>query len=166
MVARVTGLPVLALLLVIGGCGNDTGETSAEAEPTNPVPTAATLGEQTVLSASEYLAQSPYTEADRRNGGRQAQLCRACHSLEKGGANMIGPNLNGFFGKPIGSSDGFDYSSAALDADFVWTPRALDAWLAQPGRFLPGNKMTFAGVRSASDRADLITFLLEVTDEE
>ncbi|NNF41188.1 MAG: hypothetical protein HKN64_07395 [Woeseiaceae bacterium] len=49
------------------------------------------------------------------------------------------------------------------DADFVWTPRALDAWLAQPGRFLPGNRMSFAGLMQQSQRDDLIAYLLHVT---
>jgi cytochrome c len=51
-------------------------------------------------------------------------------------------------------------------ADFVWTPRALDAWLAQPGRFLPGNRMTFGGVRGQRDRDDLIAYLLMKTSAE
>jgi cytochrome c len=49
------------------------------------------------------------------------------------------------------------------NANFVWTPRALDGWLAQPGKFLPGNRMTFAGVMRQSDRDDLVAYLLAVT---
>ena len=52
------------------------------------------------------------------------------------------------------------------DADFIWTPEALNAWLAQPGRFLPGNRMTFAGVLRQSDRDDLIAYLLDVTSDQ
>jgi len=51
-------------------------------------------------------------------------------------------------------------------ADFVWTPRALDAWLAQPGRFLPGNRMTFGGIFGQRDRDDLIAYLLVKTNAE
>lgn len=161
---RLNSLSVALLLGVLAACG--TGD-----EPENPVPqveivTAESLGEQTVLTNRAYLATSPYAEASRDNGKKQAQLCKACHSLEKGGANMIGPNINGFFGKSVGTAEGFDYSNAVLDADFAWTPRALDAWLVQPSRFLPGNKMTFAGVSNAEDRADLIAYLLQATDAE
>ena len=53
--------------------------------------------------------------------------------------------------------------AAVREVDFVWTPRALDAWLSQPGRFLPGNRMTFAGVPREKDRVDLIAYLLEST---
>ena len=76
---------------------------------------------------------------------------------------MIGPALYGFFGADAGSHEGFEYSPALRSADFVWTPRALDAWLAQPGRFLPGNRMTFAGVSRQADRDALIAYLMEVT---
>lgn len=103
---------------------------------------------------------------DYDNGERQAELCRACHSFENGGINMIGPNLFGFFGRTVGTVANFEYSKAVLDADFVWTPRALDAWLAAPGQFLPGNRMTFAGVRDDGDRSDLIAYLLRVTEDD
>ena len=160
---KAAGVTALTLLL-LGGCGGGSG--NGPEEPGEPPLTAATLGEQTVLSPAEYLSAAPYAEADRQRGQRQAQLCRACHSLEEGGANMIGPNLHGFFGEPIGSREGFDYSEAIREADFVWTPRALDAWLAQPATFLPGNRMTFAGVNRQADRDALIAYLLEATESE
>ena len=76
---------------------------------------------------------------------------------------MVGPVLYGFFGTEVGVRSGFEYSAVLRNADFVWTPGALNAWLAQPGRFLPGNRMTFAGVQRQSDRVDLIAYLLDVT---
>lgn len=105
----------------------------------------------------------PFSGADRTKGENLARVCRACHSLDKNGLNMIGPALYGFFGSDAGSRDGFEYSSVLSNAGFVWTPRALDAWLVQPGRFLPGNRMVFAGLSRQSDREDLIAYLLEVT---
>jgi len=78
---------------------------------------------------------------------------------------MIGPALHGFFGTKAGSRGGFDYSDVLRRADFVWTPEALDAWLAQPGRFLPGNRMTFGGVLKQEDRNDLIAYLLTATTD-
>ena len=127
--------------------------------------TTATLGEQIVLTPVEYLQAAPYKDADRSRGERQAQICKACHSFNQGGPDMIGPALHGFFGKQVGSRSGFQYSEALAEADFIWTPRALDAWLAQPGRFLPGNRMTFAGVLRQSDRDDLIAYLLIATTD-
>jgi len=123
------------------------------------------LGEQVVLTAEEYLAGAPYRDADRSRGERQAQICKACHSLGRDGPNMIGPALHDFFGKEVGSRSGFEYSAVMRNANFVWTPEALNAWLAQPGRFLPGNRMTFAGVLKQSDRDDLIAYLLGATTD-
>lgn len=158
-------LVVGALAMAVAGCGRKADE-SATGEEAAPLPSAATLGDQVVLTAAEYLASEPYASASRSNGERQAQICRACHSLDKGGANMIGPALHGFFGTEVGTRSGFEYSAVMRNADFTWTPEALNAWLAQPGRFLPGNRMTFAGVLRQGDREDLIAYLLEVTSSD
>lgn len=77
---------------------------------------------------------------------------------------MIGPNLSGLFGSASGTKDGFDYSDVMRDAEFVWTPRALDAWLVAPAQFLPGNRMSFMGVADPGNRADLIAYLLVATE--
>ena len=157
-------LAAAAALVLIAGCGKQSGSSGSEAD-TPPALTAATLGEQQVVGASDYLAQARYADADQSNGARQARVCRACHSFDQGGPHMIGPALHGFFGTPAGSRAGFEYSQVLRNTGFVWTPRALDAWLAQPGRFLPGNRMTFAGVLRSEDRDDLIAYLLQVTAE-
>lgn len=137
-----------------------------KADNTMPTVTAETLGAQSVLPAWQYLLAEPYAGADREKGEKLARTCTACHSLEEGGAGMIGPALYGFFGSQAGSRDDYDYSDALREATFFWTPRALDAWLARPGQFLIGNRMSFAGVFAASDRADLIAYLLEVTSPD
>ena len=147
---------------IVAGCVKKTEETGPESG-TVPLPSATTLGEQVVLTAEEYLETEPFAGANRRRGEQQAQICKACHSLNAGGPNMIGPALHGFFGREVGSYSGFEYSAAMRNADFVWTPEALNAWLAQPGRFLPGNRMVFAGVLKQEDRNDLIAYLLEAT---
>jgi cytochrome c len=76
---------------------------------------------------------------------------------------MLGPALYGMFGRRVAEQAGFDYSPVMRNAQFVWTPGALDAWLAQPGKFLPGNRMAFGGVFRQEDRDDLIAYLLVVT---
>jgi cytochrome c len=150
------------LITMVVGCGKKTEETGSETGAV-PLPFAASLGDQVVRTAEEYLATEPFAGAHRGRGEQQARICMACHSLDAGGPNMIGPALYGFFGTEVGSRSGFEYSAVMRDADFVWTPEALNAWLAQPGRFLPGNRMTFAGVLRQEDRNDLIAYLLEVT---
>lgn len=147
---------------LVAACG---GDEAAQSQPLQAVLTAGTLGEQAITPVSDYLADPRYANADRKNGETQARICRACHSLDKAGPNMIGPNLHGVFGKSAGRVAGFSYSETLAGAGFVWTPRALDAWLAQPTRFLPGNRMTFAGVMDEGARNDLIAYLLEVTDD-
>lgn len=152
----------MTAIFLLVACGTES-EDAGSNEESKTLLSAATLGEQAVLMVPEYLAQKSFVEADSRNGDRQAQVCKACHSLDKGGPNMIGPALYGFFGRGVGEQSGFDYSPVMANADFVWTPRALDAWLAQPAYFLPGNRMTFAGVLKQKDRDDLIAYLLQST---
>jgi len=153
---------IAALLALMAACGNDSTSEVSEGEGAAQL-SAATLGEQTVLNALDYLALKQYSTASGERGVRQAMICKACHSLDNGGPNMLGPALFGFFGRGVGEQAGFDYSPAMKEASFIWTPRALDAWLAQPGRFLPGNRMTFGGVARQQDRDDLIAYLLTTT---
>lgn len=162
MIRRIGAL-LAASAGLMSACGGDSASPSGAGEA--PL-TAATLGEQSVLAPAEYLAQAPYAAADRTNGQRLVQMCTTCHTLGAGGVHMIGPNLHGFFGRAAGATERYTYSAAFEEADFVWTPRALDAWLARPARFLPGNRMSYPGVSSASDRADIIAYLLEATSDE
>ena len=154
-------LMVVTGALQVAACGQ--GKESVEA----PVPslTAASLGKQQVRSASEWLAEEPYASADRKLGESKAAVCRACHTLGPGGANMLGPNLYEFFGRQAASVETFQYSSALANTNFVWTPRALDAWLRQPADFLPGNRMSYPGLPAKRDRDALIAYLLEITSD-
>ena len=147
---------------MLAACGNDPANSGGS----DTLLTATTLGEQIVHSAEQYLAAEPYATADLENGERQARTCRACHTFEHGGPNMVGPNLYRFFGKRAGSAEGFSYSSALSEAGFRWTPRALDGWLQQPAKFLPGNRMIYPGIASDVDRADLIAYLLKTVGSE
>lgn len=89
--------------------------------------------------------------------------CRACHSLEEGGPNMVGPNLYGMFNRKAGLAPGFGYSDVMADTDVVWTIETMDDWLAQPSVFLPGNRMIFAGIKDPEARASLIEYLQQET---
>ena len=95
----------LTCVAALAGCGGGESESTADGTA-EPVLTAATLGPQTVLSVGEYEAMPRYVEANIEYGERLSLQCRACHSLEKDGPHMIGPNLHGFFGRPAGSGSG------------------------------------------------------------
>ena len=88
--------------------------------------------------------------------------CTACHTIAQGGPNGIGPNLYGVLGKPIGQhAAGFAYSSALSDHGGQWDYETMSDWLASPRAFASGTKMSFAGLSSAEDRANVMLYLRE-----
>lgn len=98
--------------------------------------------------------------ADPAAGEAVFAKCAACHTATQGGANGIGPNLYGTVGEPIGQGKGgFAFSDALKSKGGNWTFEALDQWLKSPRDFAPGTKMTFAGLGSGADRANLIAWL-------
>ena len=115
---------------------------------------------------SGYLAETRFADADFDRGELLSYACIVCHTLGPGEGHLIGPNLNGIFGRPAASAPDFPYSNALREAGIVWTPAELDTWLARPDDFVPGNLMVFAGIYSVSDRTDLLAYLLRETAAE
>jgi cytochrome c len=94
-----------------------------------------------------------------------AQQCSACHTLTKGGANGVGPNLYGVLQHKAFSAPGFGYSSAvSAKAGQPWTPDSLSDWLKAPNSFAPGTAMSFAGIKNDQTRADVIAYLNKNSD--
>ena len=176
----------LALGLILAGCGApqsgdensgrtvQTQATAPESSSTASAIEEATRSEGTPAptpaaaeSSAEFAAlPAPYSEASYATGKRVFKLCSTCHTVAEGGPNTIGPNLYKIFGRQIGSTEGFNYSEAVENADFIWTPEQLDQWLESPRNFLPGNRMAFQGVRKPTDRQAVIAYLMVETGWE
>lgn len=88
--------------------------------------------------------------------------CRACHTLEPQGRNLVGPRLHGVFGRRAGAVSDYRYSEAMKNSGVVWTEETLDRYLAATQDFMPGNKM-YGGLAIAQDRVDLIAWLKQQT---
>ncbi|MEE3502864.1 c-type cytochrome [Acidiphilium acidophilum] len=89
------------------------------------------------------------------------QQCSACHSIDKGGANGVGPNLYGVVGAPMFAKAGYSFSSGAKKAaaDGKWTPHELNEWLYDPVKAVPGTHMAYPGIKNTQVRADVIAYL-------
>ena len=99
---------------------------------------------------------------DAENGKDVFKVCRPCHQVGPGARNGIGPTLNGIVGSKAGTIAGFTYSEANKEAGtkgLVWTEDNLFMYLENPAAFMPGNKMTYAGMKDETDRRDLIAYL-------
>ena len=97
--------------------------------------------------------------ADAAKGEAVFKKCTACHSADPGGANAIGPALNGVMGAGLAAHPGFAYSDALKGVGGAWDWDKMSAWLASPKKFAPGTKMSFAGLSNPQDRADVMLFL-------
>lgn len=92
-------------------------------------------------------------------GKRAYNKCRACHTLTDTDKPRPGPHLENIFGRGSASVDSFKYSQALKDANLVWDEATLDTWLQSPRKFLPGNRMTFVGIRNENERKALLAYL-------
>lgn len=114
-----------------------------------------------VLAAAATVASgAALADGDAAKGKRVFNKCKACHSLEAG-KNKIGPSLAGIIGRKAGTAEGFKYSSAMQESGIVWDEDHLSAYLTNPRKAIPGNKMAFAGLRREADRENLIAYLKE-----
>lgn len=111
------------------------------------------------------IAGTAAAEGDPVRGEQIYQQCMACHSLNEG-ENRVGPSLHGLFGREAGSVERYNSSPAMRESGVVWSADTLDAHLADPNGFIPGNRMGLMyprGVPDAQDRADLISYLEQAT---
>ena len=124
--------------------------------------------ESTQAEASEQPGDlgSLLAQADPIAGQKVMKKCSACHTVEKGGANRIGPNLWNLINRTIASAQGFAYSSALQEkSGEAWSFENLDGFLAKPKDWAPGTKMAFAGIKKPGQRADLLAFLRTLSED-
>ena len=129
-------------------------ETSA-----GKTPAAAPVAEKILPPVGPMMA-----EADAAAGKMQANKCKACHDMTKTKKKKLGPPLWDIVGSGMGGNKGYAYSKAMAGMGGTWSYEELNAFLAAPKGYVKGTKMTFAGVKKAKDRANLIAFLRSLSD--
>ena len=101
---------------------------------------------------------------DLTHGEKVFKKCAACHSIVKGGKNNIGPALYNVVGRKVGAVNDYKYSKALLAYEKEWTFEELNGYLIKPAKWIKGTKMAFAGLRKEKDRASVILYLNQNTD--
>lgn len=127
-----------------------------------PLPKPPSGGEAKAAKVEPIATRLASADAEKGKGGTKA--CQGCHSFEKGGPNKSGPDLWNIVERPKGGHEGFEYSGGMKAKGGAWTYDDLDHFLAKPSDFVKGTKMTFQGISSAQERANVIAYLRTLAD--
>jgi cytochrome c len=159
---------VLGTALVLLSLNITAGAIFAPHPPAKPGYAIAVVEQPKGGPAAPAAAEEPLPKrlasADVARGEQSAKKCAACHTFDKGGRNLVGPNLWGVIGRAKAAVQGVNYSAAMKAKGGTWTPEELDTYLQNPRAMVPGTNMSFAGIPRGSERADLITFLNSKSD--
>jgi cytochrome c len=115
-------------------------------------------------AAAEVPIETLLASASPQAGQSSAKVCLTCHNLAKDQGSKVGPDLYGVVGRPVASVAGFNFSSALKGLGGNWTFDALNKWLSNPRGDVPGTLMTFGGIGSEKQRADIIAYLNSNSD--
>jgi cytochrome c len=121
-------------------------------------------GLRTVAAVSATLvfgAGFVHADGDPKRGEKAFEECRACHAVERG-VDGVGPDLHGVFGRRAGGLADFRYSPALKRSGITWTAQTLDDYIADPQKVVPANRMPYAGMPDARDRADVIVYMEQI----
>jgi cytochrome c len=110
-------------------------------------------------AAAEVPIATLLATASADRGAQVAKQCQACHNFQEGAGAKVGPDLYSVVGRQVASVSGFNYSAPLKAMGGTWTFEALNKWLTKPSADVPGTNMTFAGITSEKQRADVIAYL-------
>jgi cytochrome c2 len=113
------------------------------------------IGALALLLAAAGAARA---DGDATRGEKRFEECATCHSTQAG-VNGVGPSLHDVFGRKAGALDDYRYSPAMKRSGITWTPQTLATFIADPQKAVPNNRMPFAGMPDAAERADLVAYL-------
>jgi cytochrome c len=115
-------------------------------------------------TAAAQSFERALASASAERGAQTAKECEVCHNLAKGQGSKVGPDLYGVVGRKVASEPSFNYSTALKAKGGTWTFNALNTWLTNPRSDVPGTLMTFAGIASEKQRADVVAYLNSNSD--
>ncbi len=126
--------------------------------------TANQISETIAEEADEIDIATLLALGDLTHGEKVFKKCSACHSINKGGENKIGPALYNVFGRQVGGITDYKYSTALIEYDKSWTFEEMNGFLRKPATYIKGTKMAFAGLRKDKDRASVMIYLNQNSD--
>lgn len=130
-------------LAACGGANDSSAPTQSQQSPVN------TPAAQQVAATVDPLAR----------GAKLYKRCASCHSLEQDGRHKVGPNMWDLYGSTAGMKEGFAYSKAMKESDIVWNDETLNAYIENPKKYMPGNRMSYVGLRKAEDRNAVLAYI-------
>ena len=132
---------------------------TVEVEQTSVASTSSEISAEEKVDIAVLMAMG-----DAVSGEKIFKKCAACHSINKGGKNNIGPALYNVVGRKIGGVSDYKYSKALAAYDKEWSFEELNGFLIKPAKWIKGTKMAYAGLRKEKDRASVIKYLNQSSD--
>ena len=160
-------LMVALLVIGLGKIADGVFHVEKPKDPGYQVEVVSQVSSETSL-ATEMVEKIDITAVmalgDITSGEKIFKKCAACHSINKGGKNKIGPALYNVVGRAVGGVDDYKYSKALASYGKEWTFEELNGFLTKPSSYLKGTKMSYAGLRKEKDRASVIKYLNQNSD--
>lgn len=166
---KIAGGVLAALLLVFGSrtlldvvASEHKPEKAGWALPVTEAPTSGPAAPAAAFNVADVMGLMSKASAD--SGKDVFKRCLQCHTIDKGGKNLVGPNLYGVVNRKVAAYDGFNYSEAMKKHGGDWSWDKLAEYLHDPKASAPGNRMAFNGVKDNAELADLLAYLGKLSD--